>query len=51
MRRGFYKYPEPRREDYGTEEEYNEAVSLWEDAEDAAAEEYIERKRYGRERE
>lgn len=43
MRRGFYRADPPDPRDFGTSGEYEEAVRAWEDAEDAAAEEYVER--------
>ena len=38
------RYPAPRRHDYESEEEYQSALADWYDAEDAAAEEEVERK-------
>lgn len=40
-----WKYHEPMRSDFETDEEYESAKSAYECAEDMYAEEYIERKR------
>lgn len=40
-----WKYAAPQRCDFDTEEEYEEAMSYYEDAADLYAEEYIERSR------
>lgn len=44
----FYKYPEPKRRDYDTEEEYQEALDEYYSATDNYAECYYERRREGR---
>jgi hypothetical protein len=38
------RHPAPRRHDYESEEEYQSALADWYDAEDDAAEDYVERK-------
>ena len=38
------RYPAPRRHEYDSEEEYQQALAEWYDAEDAAAEEEVERR-------
>ena len=40
-----WRYREPKRSDFDTEEEYESAKSAYECAEDMYAEEYLERKR------
>lgn len=40
-----WRYREPIRSDYDTQEEYESALSAYEDALDSYCEEYIERKR------
>lgn len=45
----FYHFNPPRPEDYLTDDEYQDAVAAWENAEDDYVEEYMERKRMERE--
>ena len=45
----FYHCQPPKEEDYSSEEEYQEALSAWEDAEDIYIEDYLERRREERE--
>lgn len=42
----YYRFKVPTSEDYSTDEDYQEALSAWENAEDDYAEEYMERRRY-----
>lgn len=42
MRDRFHHFPEPQESEFDTEEEYNEAHDLWESAESAWEDEYIE---------
>ena len=39
----FYYSPEPRREDYGTDEDYRCDYDRWEREEDSKADDYVER--------
>ena len=41
----FYRYKEPRRRDYDTEEEYQEALDEYYSSEDSYAEMQMERRR------
>lgn len=45
----FYHWQPPKVEDYSTDEEYEESLSAWEEAEDTYEEEYMERMREERE--
>lgn len=42
IRTRFNHFPEPEERDFDTYEEYEEAHDLWEGAEDAWADEYVE---------
>lgn len=44
MRR-YHHFDPPRKDDYPTEDDYQEAVAAWESAEDDYADEYMERQR------
>lgn len=41
----FYHWQPPKEEDYSSDEEFQEALSAWEDAEDIYIEDYLERRR------
>lgn len=41
----FYHWQPPKAEDYSSDEEFQEALSAWEDAEDNYIEDYLERRR------
>ena len=45
----FYHWQPPKAEDYSSDEEFQEALSEWEDAEDTYIEDYLERRREERE--
>lgn len=45
---GFYHFNPPEREDYDTEEEYQEDYDRWEDAESDWIDDYVERKQMER---
>lgn len=44
----FYRFEPPKEEDYLSEEDYQDAVSAWETAEDEYAEDYLEMVRMAR---
>lgn len=41
----FYHWQPPKEENYSSDEEFQEALSAWEDAEDIYIEDYLERRR------
>lgn len=41
----YYHCQPPKAEDYSSDEEFQEALSAWEDAEDNYIEDYLERRR------
>ena len=41
----FYHWQPPKEENYSYDEEFQEALSAWEDAEDIYIEDYLERRR------
>lgn len=45
----FYHWQPPKAEDYSSDEEFQEALSAWEYAEDTYIEDYLERRREERE--
>ena len=45
----YHHFREPLREEYDTEEEYQDAVKMWEWAEEEFVDEYLERVREERE--
>lgn len=45
MKRRFHRWEEPQREDYKTDQEYEDALEMWEAAEMAWEDEYIESRR------
>ena len=45
----YYHCQPPKAEDYSSDEEFQEALSAWEYAEDAYIEDYLERRREERE--
>ena len=45
----FYHWQPPKKEDYSSDEEFQEALSAWEFAEDTYIEDYLERRREERE--
>ena len=47
----FYHWQPPKEENYSSDEEFREALSAWEYAEDNYIEDYLERRREERENE
>ena len=45
----YYHWQHPKKEDYSSDEEFQEALSAWEFAEDIYIEDYLERQREERE--
>lgn len=45
----YYHYNPPRQEDYPTDDEYQEAVATWENAEDDYIDNYMEMRQLERE--
>ena len=46
----YYHYDPPRREDYLSEYDYQEAVATWENAEDDYVDNYVEMRQLAREK-